>query len=108
MIKHPLPQELMTPDEAARWFRRSPSWLRQQRELLRFGEGKAQPLFHVNVCRAYVLGKLAGLVADALRTVQVQALAADCKLTTPAPMDESRELPALLSAAGPLIDRPGE
>ena len=30
-----IPQELMTPHEAARWFRRSPSWLRQQARLLR-------------------------------------------------------------------------
>ena len=54
-------QELMTPDETARWFRRSVSWLRQQKELLRTVGPRGQPLFHVRVCRAYVLGRLRGL-----------------------------------------------
>lgn len=89
--------ELMTPDEAAKWFRRSASWLRQQRELLRFGDRKAQPLFHVNVCRAYVLGKLAGLPAPRLKQVQVQALAADCRLAGATPFDPSIDVPKLLT-----------
>ena len=44
-----LEQELMTHAEAARWFRRSPSWLRQQKGLLRLGGRNGQPLFHVRV-----------------------------------------------------------
>lgn len=75
-----LAQELMTPDEAARWFRRSPSWLRQQRELLHTGGPGGQPLYHVCVCRAYILGRLRGLSGVALRRVQIQALAAACGL----------------------------
>jgi hypothetical protein len=76
-----LAQELMTPDEAARWFRRSPSWLRQQNDLLRFGGRGAQPLYHVRVCRAWVLGRLQGLIGEALRSVQLQALEAACGVT---------------------------
>jgi hypothetical protein len=75
-----LAQELMTPHETARWFRRSPSWLRQQHDLLRVGPAGGQPLYHVRVCRAYVLGKLCGLDAAALRRTQLQALAAACGL----------------------------
>lgn len=75
-----IPQELMTPQEAARWFRRSVSWLRQQKRLLRVGTAGGQPLFHIRVCRAYVLGKLADLDADALQRVQLDALAAACGL----------------------------
>jgi len=75
-----LQQELMTPDEAARWFRRSPSWLRQQKDLLRLGGPNGQPLFHVRVCRAWVLGRLCHLGGEALRRVQLQALAAACGL----------------------------
>lgn len=70
--------ELLTPDEAARWFRRSTSWLRQQRCLLRFRSERAQPLYHLNVCRAYVLGRLAGLTDEPLRRMQLEALAAEC------------------------------
>lgn len=92
-----LQQELMTPDEAAKWFRRSPSWLRQQRDLLRVGGPAGQPLFHVRVCRAYVLGRLCRLPLDALRRVQVQALASACGVTladcrfgdTPLAMDDA-------------------
>ena len=62
-------QELMTPHETARWFRRSPSWLRQQNELLRVGGTRGQPLYHVRVCRAYILGRLCELTGDALRQV---------------------------------------
>lgn len=91
MLKNGMSQELMTPDEASKWFRRSPSWLRQQRELLRFGDGKAQPLFHVDVCRAYVLGKLSGLSDAALRRVQLRALAAQCRLNGHPGMPEPAE-----------------
>lgn len=73
-------QELMTPHEAARWFRRSPSWLRQQTKLLRVGGPGGQPLYHVRVCRAYVLGQLCGLDEAELQGVQVRALAAACGL----------------------------
>lgn len=76
-----LVQELMVPNEAARWFRRSLSWLRQQTELLRLGGPKGQPLYHVRICRAYVLGRLCGLTGEALQQVQRRALAADCGVT---------------------------
>lgn len=76
-----VPQELMTPHEAARWFRRSPSWLRQQRDLLRVGGAGGQPLYHVQVCRAYVLGRLCGLQGTTLHAAQVKALAAACGLS---------------------------
>lgn len=75
-----VPQELMTPNEAARWFRRSPSWLRQQVDLLRLGGGNGQPLYHTQVCPAYVLGKLCDLDGRALHAVQRRALAAACGL----------------------------
>jgi hypothetical protein len=74
-------QELMTPHEAARWFRRSPSWLRQQHKLLRVGGPGGQPLYHVRVCRAYVLAQLCGLDNGELRRVQIDALSAACGLT---------------------------
>lgn len=74
-------QELMTPDEAAKWFRRSPSWLRLQTELLRLGGPGGQPLYHVRVCRAYVFGRMRGLSADELQRVQFEALATACGLT---------------------------
>lgn len=76
----PLPQELMTPQEAARWFRRSISWLRQQHDLLRLTSPHGQPLYHVRTCRAYIFGKLCGLPADALRQAQLNALAQACGL----------------------------
>jgi hypothetical protein len=75
-----LRQELMTPPEAAKWFRRSPSWLRQQAQLLRIQGVGGQPLYHVNVCRAYVLGRLCGLTAEPLRRLQIRALLAACGL----------------------------
>ncbi|MGE3180546.1 MAG: hypothetical protein AB7N71_02880 [Phycisphaerae bacterium] len=105
--------EMMTPEEAARWFRRSPSWLRQQRGLLRFGQDRAQPLFHVAVCRAFVLGRLANLTEAQLRNVQIQALASACKLEaadaaaktrtgqSPASQSFSPAAPALDFAEGP-------
>ncbi len=73
-------QELMIPDEAARWFRRSLSWLRQQHELIRLGGTRQQPLYHIRVCRAYVFGRMRKLTGDALQQVQLQALAAACGL----------------------------
>jgi len=100
-------QELMTPHEAARWFRRSPSWLRQQHKLLRVGGAGGQPLYHVRVCRAYVLGRLCGLDEVELRRVQIQALAAACGLA-----DDQRLLTQLASTGSapprrPPGDRPG-
>jgi hypothetical protein len=71
-------QELMTPDEAARWFRRSPSWLRHQPDVLKLGGPAGQPLYHVNACRAYVLGRICGLRGPSLRQMQIKALAAAC------------------------------
>ena len=73
-------QELMTPHETAKWFRRSPSWLRQQHDLLRVGSPGCQPLYHVRVCRAYILGKLCELDRERLRQAQLKALAAACGL----------------------------
>lgn len=70
--------ELMTPHEAARWFRRSPSWLRQQTDLLKVGSPGGQPLYHVQVCRAWVLGRLNGQRGPALRQIQIAALAKVC------------------------------
>jgi hypothetical protein len=93
-----LAQELMTPHEAARWFRRSPSWLRQQPALLRLRAPGGQPLFHIRVCRAFVLGRLCGLEGDQLRQAQLKALAAACGLT-----DQD---PALLPALCPTTRAP--
>ena len=73
-------QELMTPHETARWFRRSPSWLRQQSELLKLGGAHGQPLYHTRVCRAYVYAKLCELTGESLRRAQLAALAAACGL----------------------------
>lgn len=75
-----IPQELMTPHEASRWFRRSPSWLRQQTDLLKVGGPHGQPLYHTRVCRAYVYGKMCELDAAGLRRVQLAALASCCGL----------------------------
>jgi hypothetical protein len=81
MAMHEINQELMTPHEAARWFRRSPSWLRGQRDLLRLGGMAGQPLFHTRVCRAYVFGRLCDFDAERLRRVQLIALASACGIT---------------------------
>ncbi len=105
-------QELMTPHETARWFRRSPSWLRQQHDLLHTGGPGGQPLFHVRVCRAYVLGKLCGLAGEELKKVQLQALTAACGIgdtrnqadvlesaeSTPAAIVKGAGMPALVDA----------
>jgi hypothetical protein len=80
-------QEVMTPEEAARWFRRSPSWLRQQKDLIRIKGQHGQPLFHIRACRAYLLGKMCRLDAENIRRVQIDALAADCGLPSPLPGD---------------------
>ena len=87
----PVKQELRTPHEAARWFRRSTSWIRHQRDLIRLQPRGGQPLFHVRVCRAYVLGKMIRLNRTALRNAQIQALAADCDLRPPALVARERE-----------------
>lgn len=71
-------QELMTPHEAARWFRRSASWLRQQENLIKLGGPNGQPLYHTQACRAYVYGRMCELDGTALRKVQLDALAAAC------------------------------
>ena len=84
---NPVAQEVMTPNEAARWFRRSPSWLRRQRELQRFRGPTGQPLYHVQVCRAYLLGRLCGLTGDPLRRLQLDALAAACGVPRSGPED---------------------
>jgi hypothetical protein len=93
-------QELMTPQEAARWFRRSPSWLRQQSDLVRLGAPGGQPLFHVNLCRAYVLGRVCGLEASALRRMQIGALAAACSVSI---RDLPIELQRVLTEPQPAI-----
>lgn len=92
-----LAQELMTPQETARWFRRSVSWLRQQGDLVKLGNPGGQPLYHVDVCRAYVLGRMCGLDRDALRRIQLEALAATCHLRAatdewPTPLVERESL----------------
>ncbi|MBI5864607.1 MAG: hypothetical protein HZB38_08875 [Planctomycetes bacterium] len=74
-------QELMTPNEAAKWFRRSVSWLRRQPRLLRLRGPNGQPLFHIGVCRSYVLGQLAGASGPELRRLQISALARACGLS---------------------------
>lgn len=81
-------QELMTPNEAAKWFRRSTSWLRHQPEIIRVAGPGGQPLYHVNVCRAYTLGKMCGLKDSELRRIQVEALAAACHLLHVKPWDD--------------------
>jgi hypothetical protein len=71
-------QELMTPHEAARWFRRSASWLRQQADLVKLGGPNGQPLYHTHACRAFVYGRMCDLNGESLRKVQLEALAAAC------------------------------
>lgn len=73
-------QEVMTPKEAAQWFRRSASWLRHQQDLLRVGGTQTVPLFHVRVCRAYMLARMCGLSSEDVRRVQLAALAECCGL----------------------------
>lgn len=94
-------QEIMTAKEAAAWFRRSTSWLRQQDELLRIGGSQSAPLFHVRVCRAFMLAKMCGISGPELRQAQIAALADDCGLD-----------PAALTHAGinetPQLDEIGD
>lgn len=68
----------MTPAEAAKWFRRSLSWLRLQDGLVRLGGPNGQPLFHVRACRAYVLARMCGYDDAKLRLIQLQAMADAC------------------------------
>jgi len=84
-------QELMTPDEAAKWFRRSLSWLRQQRDLVRAAGPSGQPLYHVQVCRAYIFGRMANLADESLRRVQLRALAVACGVPEFAPVADPAE-----------------
>ena len=77
---NPVAQELLTPQEAAKWFRRSASWLRRQSDLLCLRRLGGQPLYHVDICRAYVLGKLCDLSPADLRAAQLQALRLRCAL----------------------------
>ena len=76
-------QELMTPREAAKWFRRSPAWLRQQRGLLRVAGPGGQPLYHIAVCRAYVFGRMCRIDGDELQRVQIDALQAAAGIAAP-------------------------
>jgi hypothetical protein len=93
-----LAQELMTPDEAAKWFRRSISWLRQQKDLIHIGGPGGQPLYHIRVCRAYVLGRMQQLDGPPLRDMQIAALAQACGL--------ERQLAAQMAAAEPRAPQP--
>lgn len=102
-------QELMTPHEAARWFRRSASWLRQQNKLLRVGGPGGQPLYHVRVCRAYILGQLCGLEGAGLRRLQIRALATACGLldrSWAAEAADSCPIPAAQSSKCPPAELP--
>lgn len=72
--------EVMTAGEAGKWFRRSDSWLRRQNDLLRLKLGRAQALFHVILCRAYVLGRMRGLRGAELRQLQLDAFSSFCGL----------------------------
>lgn len=103
-----LTQELMTPHEAARWFRRSPSWLRQRGDLLRVGGPGGQPLYHVRVCRAYVLGRLCQLDPASLRQAQIRALAAACGLDAAAELLETDAPPPGEDVKPPEIALPVE
>lgn len=74
-------QELMTPPEAAKWFRRSTSWLRRQPHLVKLVGPRGQPLYHIGSCRAYMLGQLIGATGPELRRVQLRTLAKACGLS---------------------------
>lgn len=98
-------QELMTPHEAARWFRRSASWLRQQEHLIKLGGPNGQPLYHTHACRAYVYGRMCDLEGEALRKVQLHALAAACGLDEAA-INRQVKQSATQAVAGALQLRP--
>ena len=74
-------QELLTPPEAAKWFRRSTSWLRRQPHILKLVGPRGQPLYHIRALRAYVLGQLVRARGPELRRVQLHALADACGLS---------------------------
>ncbi len=82
--------ELLTPGEAAAWFRRSPTWVRQQRDLLRLGP-KYQ-LYHRAACRAFVLARMLGLTGADARRLQVLALAAACGLRVSLVADDGKRV----------------
>ena len=92
-------QELMTPPEAARWFRRSTSWLRRQPHILKLVGPRGQPLYHIGTCRAYMLGQLVGATGPELRRVQLRSLAEACGLS------EDHAIAAVI--AEPLLRRNG-
>lgn len=77
-------QELLTPDEAATWFRRSALWVNALDGLVVFSAsalgGPGHRLYHIRCLRAFVLGWMEGLRGDALRQRQLSALAVDCGL----------------------------
>ena len=77
-------QELLTPDEAATWFRRSATWLRNVDDLVVFSAGQfgagGQTLYPLACLRAFVLGWTEGLRGAALRRRQIEALAGACGL----------------------------
>ena len=107
-------QEIMTAKEAAAWFRRSTSWLRQQEELLRIGGSQSAPLFHIRVCRAFMLAKMCGISGPELRQAQIAALAEDCGLN-PAALAQAgiNETPQLdevddVTASGPAARPDGD
>lgn len=95
-----MPQELMTPAEAARWFRRSTSWLRRHPEVVHLRQSGGPPLYHIRTCRAYVLGRICGLAGEALRQVQLRALAAACGIGVG---DQPAGAAATASASGSAI-----
>lgn len=85
----PLDREMMTAAETARWFRRSRSWLRRRPDILKLAGACGRPLYHVNACRAYLLGLACNLDAEELRRVQLDAIAAASGLA-PAPKITAR------------------
>jgi hypothetical protein len=74
-------QELLTSPEAAKWFRRSTSWLRRQPHIVKLVGPNGQPLYHIRSIRAYVLGQLVSASGPELRRVQLRALADACGLS---------------------------
>lgn len=100
-------QEIMTPKEAAAWFRRSLSWLRQQRDLLRVGGTQSQPLFHVRVCRAFMLARMCGATGAELRRAQLAALADACGIDAESINTGNRPPQLDEPGAFPTDDEPG-
>lgn len=81
----PIDRELMTAGEAARWFRRSASWLRRQKAILKLAGPGGRPLYHLAACRAYLLGIASGWDAQMLRAAQLDALKAASGLSAAQP-----------------------